>query len=461
VTAKGLPSASLVESLQFNQTVIVPNAVQGLFRRRPGAVAIATRLDVEGRAVRLMAGLRRRHGPGPVWIRVMTDRALLMLDVDDVRRVLEGSPQPFASDPEAKRKGMGHFQPHALTLSRGDLWADRRRFTEAVLDTPEPVPRLGDRFVAVAVEETDALLGEIEDEDEGRLAYDDLLRAFRRVVRRIVLGDAAREDEELSDLLAELMSQANGLPSKRSEEYEPFMERIRSYVEAAEPGSLVGLIPEAPSGPDTHVEGQVPHWLFATQDTLSMNALRALAAIASHPEQRAEVEAELAGAGGRDAEPAGADPIFSAAGVAGLPYLRACLHEAMRLWPTTPLLSRETLTELTWNGDVVPAGTQLLIVNTFHHRDPQRVDHADRFAPEAWTEGDAGEDWSFNHFSHGPQGCPGVNLALLVGGAVLARLLTQRRPRLVEPKLDPERPLPHMLDVFKLRFSLEEEAAAG
>ena len=94
-----LPSASLVESVQFNQTVIVPNAVQGLFKRRPGPVGIATKLDVDGRAVRLMSGIRKRHAPGPVWIRVMTDRALLILDVEHVRRVLEGSPHPFASDP--------------------------------------------------------------------------------------------------------------------------------------------------------------------------------------------------------------------------------------------------------------------------------------------------------------------------------------------------------------------------
>ena len=143
--ARELPSASLLENAQFNQLVIVPNAVQGLFRRRPTPVAVATRLDVDGRAVRLIAGIRRRHGPGPVWIRVMTNRALLVLAPEDVRRVLEGSPYPFAADPEAKRKGMGHFQPYALTLSRGEEWRDRRAFNEAVLATSERVHPSGER----------------------------------------------------------------------------------------------------------------------------------------------------------------------------------------------------------------------------------------------------------------------------------------------------------------------------
>jgi len=446
--APELPSASLAESVQFNQLVVIPNAVQGLFRRRRTPVQVATRTGVDGHAVRFMSGLRRNHGPGPVWIRVMKDRALLMLEVDDVRRVLERSPEQFASDPPAKRRGMGHFQPDALTLSRGELWADRRRFTEVVVDTARPAHRLGDGFVAVCREEVAALIDEIERDDDGRLGYDALHRAFRRIVRRIVLGDGAREDEELSDLLATLMSEANGLPSERSESLEPLMDRIHGYVAAGEVGGLTSLFAQTPCGADTRADGQVPHWLFAMQDTVCANALRALALIVSHPSQREKLERELAAAGDAGA-------LAGAEGVASLAYTRACLQEAMRLWPTTPLLSRETLVELSWRGAVVPAGTQILIVNTFHHRDRERIGYADRFAPEEWTEGEAGQDWGFNHFSHGPQGCPGVNLALLVGSAVLAELLTTRTIAPHGKGLDPLRPLPHMLDYFTLRFELQ------
>jgi cytochrome P450 len=443
--ATELPSASVKDNVQFNQTVIVPNAAQGLFRRRPGPVGVATRLDADRRAVRLLSGMRRRYGSGPVWVRVMANRALLVLSPEDVRRVLEGSPHPFAADPEAKRRGMGHFQPDALTLSRGDVWADRRRFTEAVLDTPDPVHRLADRFLDVVTQETAQLI-----EETGRagdeLDYDALHRTFRRIVRRIVLGEAARDDEEVSDLLAGLMSEANKLPVAHSGRFEPFRERIRSYVGAEEPGGLLSLFADAPSGPETREDGQVPHWLFALQDTLSANLLRTLALIASHPAQRAKVEAELSAANGALDKPTT---------VAGLNYLRGCINDTMRLFPTTPLLSRVTLVDLAWNGVPVPAGTQVLIVNTFFHRDPDRVLYADRFAPEEWTEGSAGQDWTFNHFSHGPQGCPGTNIALFVGSAVLAELLTKRNPVLLDPKLDPDRPLPHMLNIFGLKLRLD------
>jgi cytochrome P450 len=61
----------------------------------------------------------------------------------------------------------------------------------------------------------------------------------------------------------------------------------------------------------------------------------------------------------------------------------------------------------------------------------------------------------FNHFSHGPQGCPGTALALFVGKAMLASMLgAGTEVRLLSPGLDPMKPLPHTLDFFGVRISL-------
>jgi cytochrome P450 len=442
-----LPHASTAESLRFTSQVVLPNVIQGIFRRRAKAVAVATKADVDKHAVRFMRGLRRKHGKGPLWTRVIKDNALVLLSGDDVRRVLEGAPHPFAADPEAKRRGMGHFQPDGLTISRGETWKARRQFAEAVLDTTKPHHRFNDRLRTLAGEETAAMLSQV-DAGDGHLDVDLLTDAVRRITRRFILGDAARDDEEISNLLAKLMEEANSLPKERSETFEPFMMRVRAYVAAAEPGSLMSLFAEAPSDESTRVEGQAVHWLFALGDTLPINALRALALLASHSKQRERVEEELAAA-----------DLDTGAGVAGLSYLEACIEEAMRIWPTTPLLSRETLEETQWNGEVVPAGTQIMIFNTFFHRDGETHDFADRFAPEAWTEGNARQDWTFNHFSHGPQGCPGAWVALFVGKAVIADVLRQRRIQLVSPKLDPARPLPYMLNYFAIRLALEAKPA--
>ena len=72
--------------------------------------------------------------------------------------MLEGRPDPFASDPPAKRKGMVAFQPDALTISRGELWSSRRRFTEAVLKSPAARTRLLKGWEAVCREELERML---------------------------------------------------------------------------------------------------------------------------------------------------------------------------------------------------------------------------------------------------------------------------------------------------------------
>jgi hypothetical protein len=131
--------ASLFENLRFNALVIVPNALQGVFRPRRNAVAAATAANVDGQAIGLLAGMRRGHSGGPVWVRVVRDRALLLLTPADVHRALTDSPDPFASDPKPKKDGMSAFQPDALTISRGEAWRGRRAFTEAVLDTGGPL----------------------------------------------------------------------------------------------------------------------------------------------------------------------------------------------------------------------------------------------------------------------------------------------------------------------------------
>jgi cytochrome P450 len=426
VADKDFPHASIVEGLRFTAQVAVPNVVQGLFRRRRTAAALATRTRADGLAYSFMSGLRRSYGDGPVWIRVAKDEALLAIGTDQVRHALEGAPEPFAADPDPKKSGMERFQPDALTISRNPEWEDRRRFTDAVL--AGGMQELSERFERVSAEEAGKLSGELE--------WEGWNRAVRRVARRVILGDGAAGDEALSEQLGTLMDKANPPGGGDPELYERFAAEVRRYVEQAEPGSLAGLFASAPQSERTKPAGQVIHWLFALGDTLAINALRCLALLATHGSESELVLSELASADGSARR------------------LDACLQEAMRLWPTTAMLARQTTREVEWDGVRVPSGTQVLIVNTFNHRDRSRHDWADRFLPDQWLAGDAAEDWSFNHFSHGPQGCPGVGLSLLVGRTMVSTVLRRADVRLLEPSLDASKPLPYSLDYFALKFSL-------
>jgi hypothetical protein len=434
VAERDFPHASLIEGVRFTAQVALPNVIQGLLRRRKHAAAVATRTGADGLAVRFLAGLKRSYGEGPVWIRVAKDEALLLFGRTPIRRVLDGSPDPFAADPEPKKSAMSHFQPDALTISRDGQWEDRRRFTQGVLDTG--MSSLADRFAGVSAEEALRLAGTLD--------WDGWNRAVRRVARRIILGDSAADDDSISEMLGELMDKSNPPGRGDSELYDRYVAALERYVDATETGSLVSLFSDAPVTERTQPAGQVTHWLFALGDTLAINALRCLALLAVFDDERQRVSDEI-----------GEADVSTGSGIASLKRLEASLQEAMRLWPTTPMLSRETVRDVDWDGVTVKSGKQLLIVNTFNHRDRDAVPFADRFDPDAWLSGDAADGWIFNQFSHGPQGCPGQDLALLVGKAMLATLL---RPGsevgLLSPRLDTTKPLPHALDFFGLRFSL-------
>lgn len=121
---------------------------------------------------------------------------------------------------------------------------------------------------------------------------------------------------------------------------------------------------------------QLPHWLFAF-DAAAISSARLLALLATHPDRAAQARAEL---GDRDL----GEPQL-------LPYLRGDVHEAVRLWPTTLVVLRKATATTGLRGTALPAGTQLVVVSGYFHRDPATVPHADAFAPEAWAGGrDAG-----------------------------------------------------------------------
>jgi cytochrome P450 len=432
--------ASIIEGVRFTAQVGVPNVAQGLFRRREAVVTVVGKLPAEHLAYRLVEGLARKYGPDPFWVRVGTEETLLLTHPEDIRTVLGGSPVPFASDPEAKRKGMAAFQPTALTISRGDVWANRRAFADAVLKPRSAAHPLASGFAALAVETADQLLATGQP-----LRFDALNAAFLRLTRRVVFGDAAADDEGLTAQLGELMAAGNKMPGKPAAGYEKFHANIAAYVDDPDPSALTGMVADAPFDDETDVPGQLIHWLFAMGDTLPANLLRALALLATHPDALERVRTDL-----------GAKRLTAVKTVTGSTYLAGCILEAMRLWPTTALFGRVQAEDVRWkNGQKTPAGTPLLIHNLFNHRNRSRIDYADRFAPEEWSEGSAADDWSFNFFSHGPQGCPGAGLSIFLGQAFLGRLVTMADPTLTSgPRLRPNQRLPYGFDIYSTEVAL-------
>ncbi len=436
----GLPSASLPEALAILVTGVIPALVRGLFVPRRSAMKLLTAIGAESRTVSVLSGVRRKHdGQG---VRLLGGRIVVLWGEGAIKEVLDQSADAYAGDSGAKAKGMSHFQPDAVTLSRGEEWRDRRAFNEAVLATPERVHPLAGRFLAVVGEEIERL------GLAGTLAWEQWERLFDRISLRVIFGDQASEDQELTGLLEQLMGEANRLVGlSHDDAYYEMFARLERYVSDPGPGSLVSRIAEAPHTSITRVTQQIPHWMFAMRDTLGANAYRALAMIVSDPAVEQRVRAEL-----------GEVEVIDPAAVAGLGYLEGCLQEAMRLWPTSPLLARETTREVTLAGERLEEGTQVMLLNVFNHRDPDHVEDADRCKPERWS--DDAHDYRFNHLSNGSQDCPGGPLVSLLGKAVLAHILSRYSLDLERPKLGESGSLPRSFDFYDACFTLREGGAS-
>src|SRR5438128_1232342 len=188
--APGLPEASLPESVRVLLVGVIPSVMRGLFSPRPRVMKWLTALDTDRRAVDALSALREKH-PGQ-GVRLLGGRIVVIWGEDALREVLDRSADLYASDAGAKAKGMSHFQPDALTLSRGEEWKDRRAFNEHVLATSERVHPFGERFLAVVADEVGRL------ELDGRLEWEHFERLFDHITLRVIFGDGARDDQELT-----------------------------------------------------------------------------------------------------------------------------------------------------------------------------------------------------------------------------------------------------------------------
>jgi cytochrome P450 len=398
--------------------VVAPLFARGIILRRPRMTELQDRLDADRRAVKRLQRLRDRYGPGPVMLAVPGRNVAVILAPNHVRRALAGTPEPFATATQEKRAALRHFQPHGVLISHGAERAERRRFNEAVLDTDNPVHTLHETFALKVEEEAAAMLA------RPVLGWDAFARIWWRLVRRVVLGEGARHDEPLTDLLARLRADANWafLKPRRHHLREQFLERLAAHLARAEAGSLAACVASTPAGPEADPLLQVPQWLFAF-DAAGMAAFRALALIDAHDPRRTD-----------DA------------------FLRACVLESVRLWPTTPAILRETTDQTTWETGTLPPQTTLLMHAPFFHRDDTRLEFADRFAPHLWLSEAPEEDWPLVPFSAGPARCAGRDLVLLLTSSLIANLSAAHELR--QERLSETGKLPATFSPFSLRYSV-------
>lgn len=416
--------ARRTDALRLIAVAMLPTLAQGPVIRRPYALRVAAALDSNAWACRALDELRERYGPGPVLVSVPGRRALVLLSVEDVHRVLGETGAAFTAANKEKTAALSHFEPDAVLITRGASRKPRRLFNEAALDHPAPEHRFHEAFRDAVRQEARPLLR------HETLDWKRFHAAYQRIVRRIVFGDAARDDERITELRDKLRGDGNWfmLHRKRHRLRTELFVRSQKYLDLPEPGGLARAVRATPAAADVKPVAQMQHWFFAF-DAAPIGAYLALGLLAGRRTEAARARTDHG-------------------------YLRACVLESQRLWPTSLAILRDSTVETRWpGGPPVPAGTAVFFYSSYFHRDARRLPYADRFEPEVWLDGRAEADWGIAPFSRGPAECPGRNIVLFTSATLLAELL-RRQWRLSSPhRLGPGRPLPRTVDHTSLRLT--------
>lgn len=406
-------------------SVLATLVAQGPIVRRPAVTAWAERRQEDRRIFRELTDLRRLTGGGPAVVRVPGRTLASVLDPDDVVRVLDDTPDPFRADTREKRAALRKFQPDAVLVTPPGERGPRRAANVAALQPHHVEHDHGARFDALVDDAVDRLARRAH--QTRRLDWATLQDAFDAAARGVVLGGAATGDTALTDRLTSLRAAGNWayLTPDRPHERADLTARLAAHVGAAPEDSLAGQLHRRAPGVDP--TGQVPHWLFAF-DAAAIAVIRALAVAVGRPQLRERLVAE--------ADRPARERLTA----------RGTVLESVRLWPTTLVVLRESTRETVWGERTLPAGTSLVIVSSFFHRDAARVPFADDLVPEVWDDGRAEADRALVPFSTGPAGCPGRDVVAAVAGRFLARTLARLDLRLDRARHLARAPLPWTID---------------
>lgn len=383
--------------------------------------------------MQLIQDLREKYGSRLLLVPIPLRPQLLLFDPKDVAQVLSNTPVPFGTETWEKRAVLEHFELGHILISGPEERPKIRKLHEQALATGKRSHLFAARFSGIINEELQSLLP-TDDHSELTLNYNDFIKTWFRIVRRIVFGDAARDDEELTEELDDVRARANWgfLESVDKPHLETFLARLKRYVEKAEHGSLVSLLPKD-TGLD--LESQVAHWIFAF-DPAGIVTFRALALLGCQPDQQERAVAE-ANAEGFDR-----------------PFTRAVVLDTIRLWPTTPAILRELTEDYFIGGKMVKKGTSVVIYAPFFHRNKSLASpHQMRTITWIHNEEDADLSDGLVPFSAGPAKCPGHNLVPMVLNLFINDLLSKAEVGLVELVINPEA-LPGTLNHTEVKLRL-------
>jgi cytochrome P450 len=386
---------------------------------------------------------RLRDAGGPVTRSILGPKQLVppIVYVTSPRgaRDVLGRTDAFADRGEMPiSKEFRHLLGGNLLILPHDEWLPRRRALQPLF-TKQHVSRFAGHM-ATAAEEVSRGWGD-DDVDLDKECRTLTLRALGRSVLGLDLDQRADEVgpalrtalEWLTDRATRPVRAPRWLPTpaqRRAHAANRVLHELAAEILAscrADPDldaplvrALAGAVDKQTGLPltDREICDELVLLMLGGHDTTSTTITYALWALGHQQELQDRVFVEVAELGDRPLTPADVPRLW---------FTVQVLHEALRLCPPAPIISRQVMRDIEVDGCRVPAGSLAVVGVYAMHRDPTLWDNPldfdpDRFDPQR-SEGRS--RWQYLPFGGGPRSCIGDHFAMLEATLALATIVRQ------------------------------------
>jgi cytochrome P450 len=384
--------------------------------------------------------------------------AINVSDPAGIRYVLIENAKNFDKG-RIQRKVLGPLMAEGLLLAEGENWKRARRIL-APLFTPARTARTAEKMRQIAAARAENWL-----EDERTSGVVNIDREMTGLTFEIISatmfsdmlgGEAAKFERALSGFLdtaaridpLDVLDAPNWIPrlghvfaGGMAKFFETRVAQLvadrRALIESGAPApddlmsALLCARDEDSGGKLTEreVASNILTFILAGHETTARALGWTLHLLSRDENAQAQVQAEA------DAFDL-SDPRWAEA----VPWTRAVIEEAMRLFPPAPSLARLAKADDVICGQPIPAGTAVLITPYVVHRHQQLWEDPDAFRPERFLPGarEKIDRFAYIPFSQGPRVCIGAAFAMQEAMIALAEVMARYR---VDPPGEAE-PMP-------------------
>jgi cytochrome P450 len=408
----------------------------------PGSFLLGSALDLRRDMLSAYERAFHRYGDVARFLVGPPGRRLelyLLFHPDAAQHVLAGSWTNYRKDNVFYSEIRGAFGDGLLT-SQDDDWLRQKRFLQPLF-----THRRVAGYATAMSEQVDRLAGRWRQRHPGTLdLHDEMTRLTLRIVCSILFGQDVRRAlpvvQGAFGPLGEAVLRRGMAPVRPPVSWPTPVNRRLARARRALHGVCDEIIANrraghSPAGrddmvqllldardngsalSDAEIRDQVLVFLLAGHETTSTALTFTLHLLGRDPDVQRLVREEVAVVVG-DRTPTARD-------VPALAQTTMALKEAMRLYPSAPLIGRLAVSDDEVGGYRIPAGSNVVVAPWVIHRHPGFWDAPERFDPERFTpeREKARHRYAWCPFGGGPRGCIGQHFSMLESVIALAVLV--------------------------------------